>query len=524
MRKSLVLLLVLVMVTTMFAGCTSDPTAGVEQTLLWNIGASPKTIDPGLNAAVDGGHVINNTFEGLMREKDGQYVPAAAEKYEVSDDGLVYTFTIRKGAKWSDGQQVTAKDFEYAWNRVLDPETASEYSWIFSEAAVDSFRAVDDMTFEVTLSTPAPYFLGLTAFYTFFPVREDAVAQGPDGAWAIKPESAISNGPFKLTEYKDGDKLILSKNDQYWDAKNTKLDKIEALMIVEASTAYTAYKSDELHAIDQMPSEVIPQLQATSTEFQILPQDGTYYYSFNIGVEPLNDINVRKALSLAIDRQSICTEVTKSGEIPAFSMVAPTSYDANGKNFTHELGNYGLSPTADVAKAKEYMAAAGFEDGKGFPSLEIIYNTNDNHKKIAEAVQEMWKQNLGIDVSLTNQEWAVFQDTRKQHNFQVARAGWIGDYSDPMTYLGMFVSGSPMNYPGWESAEYDGLLESAKTKVGQERFEDLYKAAKLLDESFINMPIYTYTNTVLVKANVMDWVVTTRSTWYFGNAYITKPE
>ncbi|MBN2897552.1 MAG: peptide ABC transporter substrate-binding protein, partial [Clostridia bacterium] len=209
----------------------------VEQTLVWNLGSDPKTIDPGLNAASDGGHVTNNTFEGLMREIDGKMEPAMAESYTVSDDGLVYTFKIREGAKWSDGQPVTANDFEYAWSRVVDPATASEYAWIFDEVNIASWKALDEKTFEVTLSSPTPYFVGLTAFYTFFPVRQDMVETAGEGAWATNPETAVSNGPFKVTFFQTGDRIILEPNEYYWRRDEVKLSKIEVLMIVDQATA-----------------------------------------------------------------------------------------------------------------------------------------------------------------------------------------------------------------------------------------------------------------------------------------------
>ncbi|WP_242877052.1 peptide ABC transporter substrate-binding protein [Fusibacter sp. 3D3] len=543
-KRNLALLLVVMLVASMFIGCGSKPAeptepaatptdatpaaepaatpaAEVEQVLYWNISGEPKTIDPGLNAASDGGHVINNMFEGLMREINGKLEPAIAESYTMSEDGLVYTFKLRD-AKWSDGQAITAQNFEWSWNRVLAEETASEYAWIFDEANVDSFKAIDEKTFEVTLKAPTPYFLGLTAFYTFFPVREDAVAKGADGAWAIDPAASIVNGPFMLESYIGGDRLVLVKNPNYWQADKVKLERIEALMIVEASTYLTAYESGSIDALLTPPTEEIPRLIAEDPTFYILPQDGTYYYSLNTEKVPMDNINVRKALSLAIDRKAICETVTKGGQVPALNMVSPASYDADGNLFSEKLGGFGLAETAQIEEAQALLAEAGYPNGEGFPKVELMYNTSEGHKQIAEAIQEMWKQNLNIDITLTNQEWAVFQDTRREGNYEIARAGWLGDYSDPMTYLGMFLSESPMNYPRWKSPEYDALIESARTAPGQERFEMLYKAASLMEEQYVNIPVYTYTNTLMVKEKVVGWEMTTRSTWFFGFAEITE--
>lgn len=533
-KKNLALLLVLVMVVAAFAGCASTPAEEpaatteepateepvveepTEKVLTWNIGSEPKTIDPGLNAASDGGDVINNMFEGLMREVGGQLLPGMAESYTMSDDQLTYTFVLRD-ALWSDGEPVTANDFEYAWTRVLDPATGSEYSWIFSEANVDTFRAVDEKTFEVTLLAPTPYFLGLTGFYTFFPVREDSVTQGADGAWAIDPAASIVNGPFYLEEYKTGDKLVLAKNDNYWQADQVMLDKIEGFMIVDATTALTAYEAGELDVIDNMPSEEIPRLMAEDDTFYILPLDGVYYYALNVAVEPLTDTNVRKALNFAIDRAAI-VDILNGGQLPATNMVSPASYDDEGNVFSTEAGDYVPKDGSGVAEAQQLLADAGYPNGEGFPTLEIMYNTSEGHKMVAEIIQEMWKTNLGIDVTLTNQEWAVFQDTRRNHDYQIARGGWLGDYSDPMTYLGMFFSDSPMNYAGWQDTSYDEILEAAKTAPPAERFDMLYEALDKVMLSYAYMPIYVYTDSMMVGANVDNWEKTTRGVFWFGFA------
>ncbi len=547
LKRSLMLMLVLLLAIGMLAGCSSEPApattdegtntesttgeeasseepaATAEQVLVWNIGSEPKTIDPGLNAANDGGNVVNNMFEGLVREVKGKIEPAMAASWEVSEDKLVYTFKLRDGLKWSNGEPLTAKDFEYSWNRVLAPETASEYSWIFDEANVDSFTALDDSTFEVTLKAPTPYFLGLTAFYTFFPVYQPAVEAGPDGAWATDPELSVVNGPFMLESYTNADKAVLVKNPNYWRADQVKLDKIEALMIVDEATALTGYESGQIDVLDQFPTAEIPRLLAEDPSFMILPQDGVYYYALNTAIEPLDDVKVRKALALAIDRTAICETVAKGGQIPATTMVSQAPLDHEGNIFAVKAGNFGLAVDGSgVEEAKALLAEAGYPNGEGFPKFTLLYNTNEGHKAIAEAIQEMWKQNLNIDISLENQEWAVFQDSRKHFNYEIARCGWIGDYSDPMTYLGMFLKDSPMNYAQWHSDEYDALIEAAKTQEPAERFATLYKAHEMVMNSYAYLPIYYYTDPTMVSDKVSDWEKTTRNTFFFGFTSVDK--
>lgn len=503
--------------------------------LIWNLRTEPKTIDPQLNSAADGGHVINNTFEGLMREIDGKLQPAIAESCDVSEDGLTYTFHLRD-AKWSDGKPVTAQDFEYAWKRALDPNLVPEpaeyaFQLFYIKGAQDAYEgkgaledvaitAKDDKTLEVTLNAPTPYFLALTGFYTYMPVRADVVEKDPEN-WARNPEKAISNGPFKVTAYAMGDRIVLERNENYWNADKVKIDKIEALMIVEESTALTAYEADELDVIDQLPVQEIPRLKAEDPTFAIWPQVGTYYYIFNVNKKPVDDIRVRRALTLAIDRKAICEKIAKGGQLPATGFTPPGLLDADGNEFQKVAGDYYIDPNgAKIEEAKKLLAEAGYPDGKGFPEITVIYNTQEANKAIAEAVQEMWKQNLGIHVKLQNQEWAVCQDARHHGNFTIARAGWLGDYADPMTMLDLWLSYSGNNDCQWNNKEYDEFIEGSKLLTGKERFGLLYKAQDVMMETNIVMPIYYYTRPLMVKERVKDWQRTKMGHWFFGQASI----
>ncbi|WP_207652908.1 peptide ABC transporter substrate-binding protein [Anaeromicrobium sediminis] len=539
LKKTLSLMLIFMLVITSFAACGSKPAteevkeeAKVEKVFKWNLGSEPKTLDPQQNSAHDGGMVITNTFEGLMREVDGKIVPAVAESYEISEDGKTYTFKLRD-TKWSDGQPITAYDFEYGWKRALDPNLIpqpAEYAFqlFYIEGAQDAYEGkaslddvainvIDEKTLEVTLVAPTEYFLELTAFYTFMPARKDMVDKDPE-KWAINPETAVSNGPFILTEYHLGDKIVLEKNQNYWQADKVNIDKSEVLMIVDQSTSLAAYESGDIDFVEsEIPLQEIPRLQKEESAFRIYPYVGTYYYIFNVEKEPTNDVRVRKALTLAIDRKQIVENVMLGGEIPATGFVPPNLVDHEGKDFREVAGDYGIDPTkAQVEEAKKLLAEAGYPNGEGFPELEVIYNTNDKHKAVAEAVQEMWRKNLGINVTLRNQEWAVFQDTRHNGNFSIARAGWIGDYADPMTMLDLWLSYSGNNDAQWRNKEYDKLIEGAKSTTGEERFKMLYDAEKMMMDEMIVMPINYYTQPALERENLVNLQRTKLGHYFFG--------
>ena len=553
-KKGLALVLILTLaITAGLVGCgpkqeaqapqsgeqAQQPAPSAEpQVLRWNLGADPKTLDPGLNAANDGGHVINNTFEGLMRDYgNGKYEPAMAESYTISDDGTVYTFKIRD-AKWSDGQPVTAHDFEYAWKRVLDPNLVpepSEYSFqLFVIKGAEAYfngevgieevgiKAIDDKTLEVTLLAPTEYFLELTGFYTYMPVRKDIVEKDPEN-WAKNPATAVCNGPFKLAEYTMGDRVVLEKNDNYWQADKVNIARIEAPMIVEDSTALTAYESGDLDVLHNVPLQEVERLKKDDPTFSIRPKVGTYYYNFNLEKKPFDDVRVRKALTLAIDRKAITERVTRSGEVPATGFTPPGLHDSEGKDFRATNGDFGIDPNAaKVEEAKALLAEAGFPDGKGFPEFELLYNTSEAHKAIAEAVQEMWRVNLGINCKLQNQEWAVFQTTRREGNYQVARGGWIGDYADPLTMLDLFISSSPLNDPNFNNKEFDQLIAESKRTVGKERFDKLYKAEQIMMDNCIVAPVYHYVDRLMISDKTKGIDMVGMGHWWFGFASVEK--
>lgn len=549
-KRLLALMLVLTMAISLLAGCAQPapaPAPAPEQpaeqpaepakevVFNWNIGADPKTIDPVLNGASDGGDVINQTFEGLTREKSGTVYPGIAESWEVSEDGLTVTFKLRE-SKWSDGSPLTAHDFVYSWKRGMDPATASEYAWIWeytnivgafdavNGASLDEVgvTALDDNTLEVKLLTPTDYIVSLLSFYHFLPTKQSAVEAGADGAWAKDPANAVSNGPFKLTRYQIGEGLTLVKNENYWNAAEVKIDRIEGKFIDEQATAYQAYQAGQLHLLPDVPPAEIPTLMAESSDFYVFPLLGTYYYNFNMDLPMFQDVRVRKALNLAVDRELI-TETMGSGQIPAAGFVPPGFLDHEGNDFFEKSGTYGIATdNSKVAEAQALLAEAGFPGGAGFPEFTIMYNTSAGHQQVAELVQEMLKTNLGINTKLENQEWAVFQDTRKEGDYELARGGWLTDFMDPMGLLAIFTSENAYNDPNFKNAEYDRLLSLAAKTRGAEHFEALYAAQEILMSELPIIPIYHYTDVVLASPKLQGWDRSVLGTLDFSTATIVE--
>jgi oligopeptide transport system substrate-binding protein len=540
-KKISILALVLSACVTIFgfaAGGTEAATPTVPQVLNWNLGADPKTIDPGLNGATDGSDICNNTFEGLVREQSGKVIPGIAESWSVSADGKVYTFKLRK-SKWSDGSPLTAHDFEYAWKRGIDPNTGSEYGWLWEytnvvnamkanagEVSVDTvgIRAVDDYTFEVTLEFPTDYFASFASFTHFMPVKKSAVEApgGEDGAWAKDSKLAVSNGPFKLTSYTIGDGLTLVKNENYWNAANVKLDVINVKFIDVQSTAYGAYQAGQLDFLNDVPPSEVPKLIAENPEFYIFPLLGTYYYNFNMDLDMWKDARVRRALAYSIDREKI-VEVLAGGQVAAAGFIPPGMPDDKGRDFFETAGTYGVATDDGAyAEAKKLLADAGYPDGKGFPSFVLLYNTSEGHKLVAQMVQEMWKTNLGITCTLENQEWAVFQDTRKEGDYEMARGGWITDFLDPMGLLAIFVDGNTYNDPNYNNPDYNVALEKARTSSGAAHFDALYKAQDILMKDMPIVPVYHYTDVMLSSPKVKGWDRSMLGSLDFSIAFISE--
>lgn len=531
MEKGLLSFAMLVAIATILAGCyggsgeEEKDTAGngdeVKQEIVVNAMTEPPDIDPALATDTTSGWVLDHIFEGLYtRDKEGKPELGVAEDVAVSDDGKTYTFTLREDAKWSDGSQVTAEDFEYAWKRVLNPDTGSPFSFYLyyikgaeaynkgNGSAEDvGIKAVDDTTFEVELNAPLGYFDSLLTLWTFYPVQKDLV-EGNEN-WAAEADTYVSNGPFKMTGWKHDSNVVIEKNEEYYDKDVVNLDKVTFELVNEATTYYQMFKTGELDLVMTLPSDVI-ESEKENEEYVEVPYYGTYMYMFNVEKEPFTNAKVRKALAMAVDRKSLTENVTLGGETPAYAMV-PGGAETPKGDFREVGGDY-FEESAEEAKKllKEGMEEEGWDE---LPEVTLLYNTSENHKKIAEAVQEMVKDNLDVSIKLNNQEWGTYLDTTKQHNFQMARMGWVGIFLDPVVNLDYYLGDSPNNRTGWVNEEFDSIMEKSKVEQDQEkRYELLHQAEEILLEDLPFMPVYFYKNNYLTNTDFEDIA-------YFVNRY-----
>ncbi|PKK40382.1 Oligopeptide ABC transporter, periplasmic oligopeptide-binding protein OppA [Clostridiaceae bacterium JG1575] len=542
---------------TLFAGCKTGGSESSKDgnkpkdktTVRYNLGADPKTLDPALNTAVDGATVLQNLYVGLMKtDEKEQPVPGVAQSYEISADKLTYTFKLRD-SKWSDGKPVTAEQFKYAWLRALDPKTQpvpAEYAYqMFYIKNGEKFykgqakpeevgiEVPDAKTIRVTLEAPCPYFLALTAFPTYFPVRQDMIEKDVKKWWTAK-ETAISNGPFKLESLAPKSKLVLVKNPEYYDAAKVKLEKVDMDLTDDRQTALAAYTKGELDMMESPPPQDIPKL-LKEKKAVIAPYLGTYFYVINMrpslktknpaAYEALSKPQVRKALALAIDKKSIIDNVSKGGQTPAWGFVPMGIKDDKLNDFAMAK-KYMEKENGDPEQAKKLLADAGYPDGKGFPKLTLKYNNNVGHQNMAIAIQDMWKKTLGIDIQLSNEEWAVFQSSRNNGDFEIARHGWIADYNDPMSFLDMWISGEGEGVWGnndahFKNDRYDDLIRKARVEIDlAKRTQLLHEAEAILMEEMPILPIYFYTNVLCFKDYVKGVRKSPLGFLYFETAYI----
>lgn len=543
MKKALFALLAISGIAMIFLLKNSNTSSTKEviendpKILHWNLGSEIVTLDPQLNKDLYGGSIINNMYEGLFRYQNKKIVPAIAETYVVSEDGLTYTFTLKE-TMWSDGSPLTAHDFEYAWKRALDPKVASEYAHKLyyikggreyhtgigrrDEVGVS---ALDDTTLIVELNDPTPYFLDLLTLFTYFPTKQSSVESGSNGAWALDPEKVVSNGPFILKTYNIGDRVVLEKNANYWNVAGIKLDSIVIYQVSDSATSLTGYNNGEFDIIDSVPLAEVPRLIAEDSTYHSMPSLATSFFIFNTEIKPLDDKRIRQALTLTLDKKAIVETVTRAGEMPATGFTPPGLVDANGNDFYEVAGHYDAGTySEDIEQAQTLLAEAGYPNGHAFPTIELSFNTSETNRMIAEAIQEMWKKNLNIEVQLINKEWAVFQESKVTGNFEIARGSWFADYADPMSMLELWTSYNPINTSRWSNEAYDALITSAKTEQGQKRFESLYKAQNILMDEMPVLPLYYFTDLFMISERVIGWEKTSMGVWYFGNVDIVETE
>ena len=498
-----------------------------------NIASEPDSIDPALNTSVDGAIMISHLFESLIRwDDDGEgnavLKPGIAESWEVSDDGLTWTFKLRD-AKWSDGKDITADDFVYSWNRLVDPATGADYEYMldmvkgYDEKKLD-ISAPDPKTFVVNLSVKCPYFEEICAFPAVVPVRKDIIEANK--TWTNSPETLVSNGAYKLEKWDHNSTLSMVKNPEYYDQDSVKAEKLAFHLQDDQNAIYASYRSGDLDFINSVPQEEIQKLLDTK-ELKIKPYVGTYFVCFNTEKEPFNDPKVRKAFSLAIDRNFIVNQVTGQGQEPATAYVPSGVYDANGAegdDFRTVGGDYYSINDEDYEKnieeAKKLMEEAGYKDGEGFPQIDYLYNTDENHKAIAEALQNMWQENLGVQVNLQNQDWNVFLKERKEGNYNIARHGWIADYNDPMSFIDMWLTGGGNNDAQYKNPEFDKFVKAAKaTSDPDERMENMHKAEDILiGEDNVVAPLYFYNNSYMMKPNIQGLYYTPLGYFFYKGA------
>ncbi len=497
------------------------------QVLRMNLHSEPPTADPGIAEDTTSGAVILATFDGLTRiGGDEKPHEAAAESYTVSDDQLTYTFKIRDH-KWSNGDPVTAKDFEYAWKRALDPKTASNYAYQLyyvkngekankGEAKLDDVgvKALDDKTLEVKLENPTPFFLELLAFRTYFPVNQKVV-EGNE-KWAGEAATHVGNGPFKMESWEHKSKMVLVKNENYWDKDNVKLDKIEFSMVEDENTELSMFENGELDwagaPMSSLPTDAIPALKEQN-KITTKPIAGTYWYKFNTEKPPFNNVKIRKAFAFSIDRQGLIDNILQTGQIPATGAVPPSMV----------LNPNGYFKDNDQAEAKKMLEEGMKELGiSKLPTITLSYNTSEGHKKIAEAIQDQWKKNLGVDVKLENKEWKVYLEDLHSGNFQVGRMGWLGDFNDPINFLELYkdkMGGN--NDTRWENPKYKELLNQSALEADlDKRKKILADAEQVLMDDMPIMPIYFYTQSWVQNPNVKGVQMTGLGDVDWKGAYI----
>jgi len=487
--------------------------------IVFQMGGEPDSMDPTMNDYASGSYALQSLFRGLYKfAPDGTLVPAMAESYTVSEDGKVYTFTLREGLKWSDGSPLTAHDFEYSWKRVLDPALASETAYtlygvisngyehfVEGKASADDVgvKALDDRTLEATLIAPAPYFISMTASTAFMPVKKEIIEQyGED--WETKVESYVSNGPFMAAEFKPDEKYIFKKNPHYYNASEVKIDTLEYIFLSAAETVLLAFESGEVDVASSVNADAEAKYKGTDN-LLVTDRIGYRYYEFNTANMPVNDAGVRKALTMAINRDVLVGAILQS-TMPSLRGFIPHAFPGiiDPEKGWREVHPDTFSEDLDAAKA--LLADAGYPNGQNFPKIRLIQTPDASLVKVAQAMAQMWKQNLGIETEIVTIESAAYWDDSSARNtgeFEVAYMGYTGDYLDPSSILFNFESISATENTRWKNEAYDTLMQQARAGTAGEAREKLFEDAEaLLSQECPVMPVYSYIATALVNSRI----------------------
>ncbi len=486
-------------------------------TLHWGNGTEPQSLDPHIATGVPEHHIITSLMEGLVLKDSTTLapIPGVAESWDVSDDGRVYTFHLRQNARWSNGDPHIAQDYVWSWWRALQPALGNLYAYMYYsinnaqeyyEGTITDFdqvgvKALDDYTLQVTLENPTPYFLQLLDHYSLFPVHQATVekfgtADERGTRWTYEG-NIVTNGPFQLLEWQINRRVVVERNPFYWDAENVGLNKIIFYPTENAVSEERMFRSGQLHYTNDVPTDKIPVYRNEGNpSLRVAPYLGSYFYRINTNVPHLQDKRVRRALAMAIDREQITEHILQAGQMPTYALTPPGT-----------MGYYPKSDlTFDPEAAKQLLAEAGYPNGEGFPVTEILYNTNESHRKVAVAIQQMWNKYLNIEIKLLNQEWKVYLDSESAGQYTISRASWIGDYVDPNSFLDLFLCNGGNNRTGWCNAEYDRLIldVAPKMKSHEERLAVFQEAETLLLDAMPMIPIYIYTSKHLMNSSVKN--------------------
>lgn len=534
MKKMLVMLLALLMALSMVPVATAE----AAQEITYALANEPDGIDPSITNNSFASPILVNVFEGLVTcdTETGALIGGEAESWEISEDGLTYTFHLREGLKWSDGSDHTAEDYVYAIKRILTPETAAKYVNLVTDYVVGAqeyydgttddfstvgFKALDANTIEITLKDNASHFIQILSMYTFSPIQAATVEANGD-QWTNKAETYVTNGPFMVSELNMGESVVMVKNPNYYNADAVKLDKVTYRYIADLGTSLMAYENGEIDGMNTIPSSDYARLKAEDAGVVVSPAYGTVYYDINCAKAPFDNVLVRKALNLAVDRIAIIEDVVQTDAEVAFSFISP-GYVVDGEDFVDGRDEFELSEEADVEAAQAALAEAGYPNGEGFPELTLSYYSNETVKKVVEAMAEMFEENLNITVNITNADWAIFYEDILAGNYEVAAMGWSGDYVHPMTFMPLLKTGDMNNQVGYSNPEYDALVAEAAVMTDAKAAMEVFREAEAIAcNDYPVIPLYYKNNMMLMHDDVAGYYVDPSNQMYLRTAYVVE--